>query len=163
MEVIGDRLKVALGQLNLTQTELADSLGVKVNQINRWATDKSAPNADYLLRIQKKTGLSIDWLLTGKGEMFLPDEQVEESSKSWIVSYITVPLQQNRTNGLISFPVVKGLENTHPIKYIREMQKATGEDIRLLFYRKISPGESAEIGSGCIHLLDRNTEELDEE
>jgi len=159
----GDRLKIVLGKLEMTQTKLAELLGVKVNQINRWATDNADPSVYYLIRIQEKTGLSIDWLLSGKGGMFLPDEHIEESSKEWICVYFESPTPENIIAGLVRMPTVKVLKNTHPIKFIRDMQKKLGKDFLLLSYKRITPEELAEIGGGALHWSDMDIEKLNKE
>jgi transcriptional regulator with XRE-family HTH domain len=49
-----------------SQAEIALELGVSKNVMSYWKSGKVSPRADILLKISRKTGVSIDWLLTGK-------------------------------------------------------------------------------------------------
>lgn len=52
----------------------AARVGITQATFNRMWKDGVAPKADILLLISKKTGCSIDWLLTGEGEMWRGDK-----------------------------------------------------------------------------------------
>ena len=62
-----ERLKVLIG--GEKPYPWAASAGITQATFNRMWKDGIAPKADILLLISEKTGCSIDWLLTGKGEM----------------------------------------------------------------------------------------------
>ena len=47
-------------------------------EINAVVNGDSLPSAELLLGIQKMTGASIDWILTGKGNKFLPASDTDE-------------------------------------------------------------------------------------
>ena len=47
----------------------ADKIGIPKGTFSRVWNEGTVPGPEHLKRIQEKTGYSIDWLLTGEGEM----------------------------------------------------------------------------------------------
>ena len=64
---IGERIKDFRKMRNLTQNELADEMGVSVQAVSKWETDKSAPDISLLVPLSTVLGVSTDTLL-GKTE-----------------------------------------------------------------------------------------------
>lgn len=64
----GDRLTAAREAQNLTQSQLARRLGVKLKTIQAWENDASEPRANKLQMVAGLTNVSIRWLLTGEGD-----------------------------------------------------------------------------------------------
>jgi transcriptional regulator with XRE-family HTH domain len=62
--VIGRRIREVRG-FDLTQAEFARQLGVSQSQLSKYERGLAPPAADVLIRIKRKFGVSIDWLLTG--------------------------------------------------------------------------------------------------
>lgn len=61
---VGERIRAVRGKK--TQTEFAETLGVKKqNYISRYERGR-IPSPDLLVRIARMGRVSIDWLLTGK-------------------------------------------------------------------------------------------------
>jgi len=62
----------------------AKRLGISQATFNRLWKEGAIPKGDTLLLISEKTGVSIDWLLTGEGPMKLNDEayQLAENLKN---------------------------------------------------------------------------------
>lgn len=63
------RLKILIGDEK--PYPWAAKVGITQATFNRMWKDGVAPKSDTLLLISEKTGCSIDWLLTGEGEMRL--------------------------------------------------------------------------------------------
>lgn len=59
-------LKEILKRKNITQTELARSIGVKPNTISNYCKKVSQPDADIIVKIASYLDVSIDYLLTGQ-------------------------------------------------------------------------------------------------
>jgi len=59
----------------------AARIGITQATFNRMWKEGIAPKADILLLISEKTECSIDWLLTGKGEMRRGDKPSEEDKR----------------------------------------------------------------------------------
>jgi len=67
---IGARLKQIRTDLEMDQVAFADSLGISSRDtIYRWEKEASYPQADILHAINDKYGISVQWLVTGKGPM----------------------------------------------------------------------------------------------
>ncbi len=64
----GDRLAAAREDAGLTQRELAVRLGVKPSVITGWEEDRKEPRANRLTMLSGMLGISLQWLMTGKGE-----------------------------------------------------------------------------------------------
>ncbi len=52
-----------------SQRQFARDLGVFQQNVNRYEAGKTIPNVDFLITVALKEGISIDWLLLGKGSM----------------------------------------------------------------------------------------------
>ena len=64
---LGDRITGAREASGLSQSELARRLGVKLATIRTWENDQAEPRANKLQMLAGMLGVSIMWLLTGKG------------------------------------------------------------------------------------------------
>jgi len=61
------RLMFERRKKNLTQTQLAEAIGVSRITINKWETGKSTPSVEMLLKLSEFFNVSVDYLL-GIGE-----------------------------------------------------------------------------------------------
>jgi len=66
---LSGQIKQVLKSLNLTQTGLATKLGLSQGVISEFTSGTREPSKEFLLGLPK-LGISLDWFLTGKGEMF---------------------------------------------------------------------------------------------
>jgi transcriptional regulator with XRE-family HTH domain len=64
----GDRLALARESQNLTQEQLAKRLGLRVQTIQNWESDRSEPRANKLQMLAGFLNVSMIWLLTGEGD-----------------------------------------------------------------------------------------------
>ena len=64
----GDRLAAAREALGLTQSQLANKVGVRLKTLENWEQDRSEPRANRLQMLAGVLNVSIVWLLTGEGE-----------------------------------------------------------------------------------------------
>jgi Helix-turn-helix. len=74
---VGERFRQVRKKLSLTQTNLAEVLGCKQATIADYERDRISPSTKVLLIIAENYNLSIDWLLTGSGSMFLNQSNTE--------------------------------------------------------------------------------------
>ena len=65
---LGDRITGAREAAGLSQTELARRFGVRLATIRAWEDDQADPRANKLQMLAGLLGVSIMWLLTGKGD-----------------------------------------------------------------------------------------------
>ncbi len=75
MENLSDRLSILIETLNITKTAFGAKIEYSGGNIGDWVhkTKKSNPTAKALTRICNEYHVNINWLLTGKGEMFIPE------------------------------------------------------------------------------------------
>jgi transcriptional regulator with XRE-family HTH domain len=68
MSNLGDRIKDLRKQKNLSQSELADKVGISYAQIGRYETKGSQPPAETLKKIADALGVSPDFLIYGTSD-----------------------------------------------------------------------------------------------
>ena len=74
-----DRIKKIRKELDLTQQEFADRLGVKRGGIANYEIGRNEPTDSVISLICREFNINEDWLRTGQGEMFIKqtrDEQI---------------------------------------------------------------------------------------
>jgi len=67
---LSGQIKLVLKALDLTQTGLASKLGLSQGVISEFASGSREPSKEFLIGLPK-LGVSLDWFLTGEGEMLL--------------------------------------------------------------------------------------------
>lgn len=68
---MNDRLQKFLAAENITQSQLADTLGVARASISHIISGRNKPGFDFLESLAVKfPTLSLEWLVTGKGRMY---------------------------------------------------------------------------------------------
>ena len=71
---IGVRIKILRESLGLSQKDISEKAEINRVYMNRIESGKYNPSFNAIYNILTKFNVSIDWLLTGKGQMFLIDE-----------------------------------------------------------------------------------------
>lgn len=74
-----DRIKKIRKELDLTQQEFADRIGVKRGGIANYEIGRNEPTDSVISLICREFNVNEDWLRTGQGEMFIKqtrDEQI---------------------------------------------------------------------------------------
>lgn len=82
MIILKDRIKKLRKELDLTQQEFADKLGVSRNNIASYETGKSNLGDTAISLICTKFNVNEDWLRNGNGEMFT-ELDVEDQLMAW--------------------------------------------------------------------------------
>lgn len=101
---IGVRLKLYRETLKLNQKEFASKLGIKQESLSRYESgNQSIPDE---IKLKLSEDISIDWLITGKGEMFIESSNmqsyehkenfIEETAKNDIPLLLEEPASQER-------------------------------------------------------------------
>ena len=65
----GNRLKKARKAKNLTQKQLAESIGINQKQYQHWERGRAEPSFDKVQRLSYILGINIEWLLYGNGKL----------------------------------------------------------------------------------------------
>ena len=84
MSTFGKRLKQARLLKELSQEEFGSLLGLTKQSISRVENDKIFVSKEILCNMIVNFNLNINFLLTGKGQMFISDEVESATSKSEI-------------------------------------------------------------------------------
>jgi phage repressor protein C with HTH and peptisase S24 domain len=78
------QVKLILNALNMNQTAFSRLLGLSQGVISEFTSGSREPSKEFLLGISK-IGISLDWFLTGEGEMYLkksPEKALVNGSKT---------------------------------------------------------------------------------
>lgn len=72
------RIRTARLRAGLSQTELATRIGVSRTAVANWESSKSRtrPSSERLEAICRLTGVSWEWLATGRGSAAIPDNNI---------------------------------------------------------------------------------------
>lgn len=76
-----DRIKTIRKELNLTQQQFADKLGVRRNTVAQWETGVNQITEQTIKAICTLFDVSEDWLKEGTGDIFITVSRDEEISK----------------------------------------------------------------------------------
>ena len=60
--MIGERLKIRISELNLTQQRAADQLGISQSRLNQYLKDKREPDAQMFCKICRTFAITPNWL-----------------------------------------------------------------------------------------------------
>ena len=81
----GKRIKELRKRLGLSQREFAEKIGRTLSAIQKWEMGEREPSEMALKQISQTFGVSLEWLKTGEGEMFLEKKSnsaIEEIKKA---------------------------------------------------------------------------------
>lgn len=70
----GQRLLEIRRQLRLNQAEMGEKIGLGQGGYSSIETDRTDISKSVQLLLEKNLNINIDWLLTGSGEMFMPNK-----------------------------------------------------------------------------------------
>ena len=64
------RIADVVGQIGINQAELARRLKLSPGYISEITRGNKRAGVDFLVGVRRELGVSVDWLISGKGEMF---------------------------------------------------------------------------------------------
>lgn len=79
--IMNERIKKLRKELDLTQQEFADKVGIPRDSIGGYEIGRRSPSEAAISLICTKCNVNEEWLRTGQGEMFLPSTREEEIAK----------------------------------------------------------------------------------
>lgn len=74
---IGERLKLARKTLNITQKDMSKMCGIPTSTVSEMESGIKKPHPSYLYLLSKDFNVNINWILTGKSSMLLPDFEIK--------------------------------------------------------------------------------------
>jgi len=116
MSTVGERIKDLRGKLDLTQSDLAEKVGITYVQIGRYEKRGATPSADVLAKIADALNTTSDYLMNGNtGEvasknitdkelltLFKAVEQLGPEDKNMIKTFIDALVTKRKVQGLAS-------------------------------------------------------------
>ena len=111
---IGKRFRLIREKIGITQTHLGEKLGIQFQHVSKYERGETVPTWENLIKLNNLYDVNINWLLTGKGKMFL--------------SPITYSNDEGRT-----MEYVKDLESDSQIEEIVE-ELRNDHDLKTLVY-----------------------------
>jgi SOS-response transcriptional repressor LexA len=121
-----DRLVAFINVLGIKKSEFARAIEVTQSNVSDWVnrTKPSKPSPPAMARINEVYGLNLNWLITGKGEMFVPssdgklnqdgtEKNLEElSGNGSVFRYKFNPIE----NRNVTFPIYGDIAAGEPVK-----------------------------------------------
>ena len=71
LKELGKRIKTIREERQMKQKQFAASLGISGSLLSQIETGRKNPVYELLYKLMKKYNVSLDWLFSGQGEMFL--------------------------------------------------------------------------------------------
>jgi len=156
------RIKLILG--NREKHPWGRSLGLRNTRINAIFSDDKPPKADALIRISEGENVSIDWLLTGKGEPYLSPDCGSDSVCSAVLHAALAEIPKGKIHLLYGSGGQSAVVITHQVTRREEkdlisytaaniytpagpdtLEELKGRDV---YYSRISADELADIKKG---------------
>lgn len=94
---VSNRIKELRSKNNLTQSELAERVGLTYIQIGRYEKGKSSPSADVLQKLADALNTSTDFLMNGSSELV----EAQLSDKELIKQFKEVELMNEQDKHLV--------------------------------------------------------------
>lgn len=88
MNSIGKRIRFARKINNLTLTDINKLTGLSTGNLSELENDKFLPSANALIQFKNIFNVSIDWILTGEGNIDL-DPKIKEQKQKYIYEQYT--------------------------------------------------------------------------
>lgn len=78
--MIGEQIQARITELNLTQAEAAEKLGITQSRLNLYINDKREPNCEFIMKICETFDISPNYLFNfNVAQAFLKEEILEET------------------------------------------------------------------------------------
>jgi len=106
-----DRIFEFLRNSNKTSSQFADEIGVQPSSVSHIISGRNKPSLDFVIKmLQKYPELSTDWLIFGRGSMFLDHDsstQGDELSDNQLVDLFETPVKSDLTEDLSHGPDIE--------------------------------------------------------
>ncbi|MCP5108264.1 MAG: helix-turn-helix transcriptional regulator [bacterium] len=86
-KAVGERLKEIRKNLGFLQKEFAEELDISTSAISDIEAGKIKPRFDLIFNITKKFNVNVNYLLHGKGDMFMPREDTPAALANKVTEY----------------------------------------------------------------------------
>ncbi|MDD2559501.1 MAG: helix-turn-helix transcriptional regulator [Bacteroidales bacterium] len=121
-----DRIKEILDSQGLNATQFAQKVSMNVSALSHILSGRNNPGYDALQKIIVNfPQISVEWLMTGQGEMY---KEILSDEPEQVSLFDENPLKADPGPGKGEYPAQKGLKSPQkPIKYTDNQQLITKE------------------------------------
>ncbi len=99
----GDRLALAREHSGMDQAQLARRIGVKLQTLQNWETDRAEPRANRLQMLAGLLNVSIVWLMTGSGAGApVPGDGIGDNGPADLREFLTELREIRRLQGRLA-------------------------------------------------------------
>lgn len=89
-----DRIRLARRHAGLSQARLAEAIGVQRSAVSHWESPQGKnPSVDHLRTMALVTGVTFEWLATGRGKMQISEDAVLDSVSAADAILVEEPLE----------------------------------------------------------------------
>ena len=83
---LSTRIRTARMRARMSQTELAELLGVSRSAVGNWESAKGrvSPSSERLSELALATGVSYEWLATGRGTLLAPIDGIPAADAEFV-------------------------------------------------------------------------------
>lgn len=134
--IMKDRIIQFLKENNLTSTKFADVIGVQRSSISHILSGRNKPSFDFMEKmLLSYPDINAQWLITGKGNMFVNQPSLFKTDEKIIEKELTSPEShiQNSTN-TISEIIKTEEEKEISIEMPKKKQNLSDIDRVIIFY-----------------------------
>ena len=86
-----NRIKQIRVTLNFQQGEFAQKINILQQQLSKYERGENKPSADFFIKLVEVANVNINWLLTGKGKMFVDKDKIYRSPDAVEIKYYDNP------------------------------------------------------------------------
>lgn len=79
--MIGERLQKARKTLKLSQEDISTQIGISYRAYSSYEREDRKPSIEFLEKLVVQYNLNLNWLIAGKGEMFISPEYEDIKSE----------------------------------------------------------------------------------
>lgn len=83
-----DRIRYLRDKSGLTQTDLANKLGISRSAVNSWEMSLTAPSLSNLVEMSKIFKVSVDYLVSASEKMFIDISDLSAEQKEVVLKLI---------------------------------------------------------------------------
>lgn len=123
---IGQRFKTLLFKLDLTAKKLANELNIAQSTVSKFISEDTLPSAKVLIPLGEKLNVNINWLLFGKGEMFIDSETFRNEK------IINGDVKHSQIGDNNKNTINSNNSNTTEIEYLKKENKSLNKEIKSL-------------------------------
>lgn len=130
METMSDRIALVVQKSGLKKVEFARKINVSQSHISRLVSGETAPSDRTIADICRVCRVREEWLRTGKGNMEIPDTQIDKLTHFFQDVLATAPDERSAFIAALDdldpnlWPAVAALAR----EYVRNLPKAPPED-----------------------------------